>query len=662
MKIFFYAVVVLFLLSNNTITAQDFTAKLRKAESIRDSSPQESSRLLHEILQADSLKVPLLDRAKALQLLALSEMYNNQFAKAKAYFRRSEVLLDYASPSDEIKNMRASLFMDIGRSFTWQAKYDSALYNILLAKELYGETGDKKGLAVTLNAIAIIYGQFNEDYAAALKAFQEALYINKQLNDSLSMAKVMQNIGQVYELTGQLDSALYYLQVSNSLSRKFKDFRSLAIGSNILGAVFFARDELDSSEFYYRQAINLDVQNQDSVGLVLDYHMLSLTLIKKKKYSEALHYSLSAFRNAKDLGVKYETADNISQIYEQTHNYKKALEFHQEYKKLEDSLRSVDQREIISELQAKYDTEKKEQQIALLDQKNKLASAQLATAEKEKWYYLLISLLILVAAVAIFFFYRQSKKSQRLLAEKNKQLSQLNATKDRLFGVVAHDLKNPLSAFSSITQSLIDNHAHISEADLKYFLERLFKSSRELNGLLQNLLEWSMSQSGELSFDPQQVSVKKAVAEALQPQQLSADIKHLTVEVDIEDNTGVYADPRMIVTVLRNLLSNAIKFTPERGTVKVSVSSMQEKAAITVADTGIGMEARHVESLFHYGTDYRKIGESTEKGTGLGLVLCKELIGRQGGDISVCSTPGQGSSFTITLPKAKLPDSIPVAV
>lgn len=631
---------------------QSYNEKLKRAEQIQDTDPQQSVLLLNEVLLADSLEVPPLVRARTLQLLGLGEMYNNQFDKASHYFKRSEDLYPHILPGKETTNQKASLAMDIGRSFTWQAKYDSALHKFLLAKKLYEKTGDKKGLATTLNAIAVVYGQFSEDYPAALKAFKEALQINKQLNDSLSMAKVMQNIGQIYELTGQLDSALYFLQVSNALSERFNDHRSLAVGSNIIGAVFFALNNLDSSEFYYRKAIKLDIQNQDSIGLVLDYHMLSLTLIEKKEYQEAKRYALNAFQFAKDLGVKYETAKNLSKIYELTYNHKKALAFHQEYKKLEDSLRSEGQRQIISELQTKYDTEAKEQEIALLDQKNKLASIELAAANKEKSYYLIIAILIFIVAGSLFIVYQQRSKANQLLAQKNAQLSQLNATKDRLFGVVAHDLKNPLSAFNSITQSMIDNQSSISEEDLKYFLEKLFKSSKELNGLLQNLLEWSMSQSGEISYRPENLQVKHLIDAAIEPLRLNLDIKQIHFSMEADENIYITSDKKMTLTVLRNLLSNAIKFTPTEGSISVKVYENRDNVIIEVTDTGIGIESRDLNKIFHHGTDYNQIGNSTEKGTGLGLVLCKELIEKQSGKITVESQLGKGSTFAIALSKA----------
>lgn len=619
-----------------------------------------------QVLRKDSL-IQLLNKATSPMeevqlLLPISKEYTESYPDSALIFvNRALSLID--SLGLEV-SLQGEAYVLLSSAFSYKGEYDKSIQFAFKALEL-GQSGNNQIVVYDAYANLGIDFMYREEYDKSKIYFEKAKAVAEEINRPERIAHSLNNLGLVAYYLGDDEEELRLYEEALEIFKSIGGKEGIGNALLNIGTVYTALENYDRAEKLYLEAMEIfkGIGYTAAFGNVVQ--SLSENYLEQGKYKEALNRSHQALQIFIDIDNKIDivyTYELLIKTYAAREDYEQAYHYMKKYHELSEEIFNEEKSNQIVNLELKYETAKKEQQIALLDQKNKLASAQLATAEKEKWYYLLISLLILVAAVAIFFFYRQSKKSQRLLAEKNKQLSQLNATKDRLFGVVAHDLKNPLSAFSSITQSLIDNHAHISEADLKYFLERLFKSSRELNGLLQNLLEWSMSQSGELSFDPQQVSVKKAVAEALQPLQLSADIKHLTVEVGVEDNTGVYADPRMIVTVLRNLLSNAIKFTPERGTVKVSVSSMQEKAAITVADTGIGMEARHVESLFHYGTDYRKIGESTEKGTGLGLVLCKELIGRQGGDISVCSTPGQGSSFTITLPKAKLPDSIPVAV
>lgn len=591
-------------------------------------------------------------------LLPISKEYTESYPDSALIFvNRALSLIDSLKMGPSLKGEANIL---LSSAYSYKGEYDVSIQYAFNALEL-GQSSDDQVIVFDAYANLGIDFMYREDYEKAKTYFEKAKFVAEEINRPERIAHSLNNLGLVayYLGDGEEELRLYEeaLEIFKSIGGKE------GIGNALLniGTVHTELDNYGRAEKLYLEAMEIF----NGIGYIAAYgnavQSLSENYLKQGNYKEALKRAKQALQIFIDIDNKIDivyTYELLIKVYVAKKDYEQAYRYTEKFHQLSEELFNEEKSNQIVNLELKYETAKKEQQIALLDQKNKLASTQLATAQKEKLYYLLISLLIMIAAVAIFFFYRQSKKNQRLLAEKNKQLSQLNATKDRLFGVVAHDLKNPLSAFSSIAQSLIDNQEHISESDLKYFLERLFKSSRELNGLLQNLLEWSMSQSGELLFSPVPVDVNKVVAEALQPLQLNVDIKNQTIHVNIENKAGIYADKKMTLTVLRNLLSNAIKFTPEKGTITVSAKMIQEKVAITLVDNGIGMEAKHTEGLFHYGTDYRKIGDSAEKGTGLGLVLCKELIDRQGGDIAVSSTLGEGSSFTVVLPKAELPTEI----
>ncbi|MEQ9300307.1 MAG: tetratricopeptide repeat protein [Cyclobacteriaceae bacterium] len=383
--------------------------------------------------------------------------------------------------------------MDIGRSLTWQGKYELALVKFLEGRALYQKTKNQKGLATTLNAMAVIYGQFNEDYESALNTFKEALKINTDLGDTLAMARVMQNMGQIYELTQRFDSALFYLKASNSISRQFQDYRSLAVGSNLLGAVFFTLDELDSSEYHYEEAIRLDRQNQDSIGLIFDFGMLSSTLIRKKDFEKAKYYAEEAYKRTKDLGVKFDAAKNLSLIYEAQGDIRKALSYQKEFKTLEDSVRSRDQRELVSELQAKYETTKKEAEIERLSLENGLKDANLARSRNAQ-YAIGIGGALSIILLIVFFTLRHKKQ----LAEKQAQELQYDALQKRYIEMLngpqtfalADDIEalnkkvvNPLTEreFETLTLGLkgksnreIAEKLFVSESTVKFHLRNVY--------------------------------------------------------------------------------------------------------------------------------------------------------------------------------------------
>lgn len=436
-----------FILFCFNLSAQTFEEKLKKADELRDTDPVESNTILADILATDSASVPVLVRARALQLLGLSEMYNKQFDAANQYFSRSLNLYDYTKKDENSTQQKASLIFDIGRILTWQAKYDSALQNFIVARELFLAVDYSKGVATALNAIAIIYAQFNEDYKSALGAFREAVALHGRLNDTLSMARTMQNIGQLYQLIDQQDSALYYLDQSNIYCERYEDYRSLAIGSNMIGTVYHALNQLDSAERYFRKAIDLNVTLKDSIGLESDYTWLGKTYFEKKDYPNAEKYAKLVYHDTKDLSRKFEVAKLLSDIYEKTSKSQLALSFYKKYKFYQDSVKSEKQHGTIAELQTKYETERKEQEIESLQLSNKLAKAEISQA---RWQMIVIlGGSILLVVIAIFLYWLKTKKDK---AERVKQGLQFEALQKRyielLNGPATVDLTVDLEAFN----------------------------------------------------------------------------------------------------------------------------------------------------------------------------------------------------------------------
>lgn len=245
---------------------------------------------------------------------------------------------------------------------------------------------------------------------------------------------------------------------------------------------------------------------------------------------------------------------------------------------------------------------------------------------------------------------KEIKLAKDALTKSEAQLREINATKDRFFSIIAHDLKNPLGSFKEITNYLAESYNDFSEADKIEFLNLMKDSSQNLYALLENLLEWSSSQRGSIQFDPTDLNLyllSKDVVNLLKP---TADKKKIAIQNDFNPSIMLYADSNMLNTVLRNLISNAIKFTPEQGTIKLNAAMEQEKCVISVSDSGLGMTAETIEKLFKIDSQLTTLGTNKEKGTGLGLILCKEFVEKHGGKIWVKSELGKGSTFYFTLP------------
>jgi signal transduction histidine kinase len=243
------------------------------------------------------------------------------------------------------------------------------------------------------------------------------------------------------------------------------------------------------------------------------------------------------------------------------------------------------------------------------------------------------------------------RERTRELVESQRQLEQANAAKDRFFSIFTHDLSNPFTAIHTMAELLKDNYTEFDEDSRMDIVQRMHESSTHIYGLLHSLLEWSRTQTGRISFEPQELDLVGLIRETSMVLSANAHQKNIAVAFELPEELTVYADERMMSTVVRNLMSNAIKFTHEGGKVTVQADGDSEGIELSVTDNGVGMEPDAIERLFELDATRTTRGTANEKGTGLGLLVCKEFVEKHGGRIDVESTPGKGSRFRVTIPR-----------
>lgn len=235
-----------------------------------------------------------------------------------------------------------------------------------------------------------------------------------------------------------------------------------------------------------------------------------------------------------------------------------------------------------------------------------------------------------------------------LLEQQTLELTELNQVKNKLFSVIAHDLKTPMYALRNVFLSM--QHAKMPAKEIKLMLPSIVNEMNYTTSLMENLLQWAKAQMKSASIEPEVIDMKTMTLEAMQILQLQASNKKIYLESRIDLPVYCFADREMVNLVLRNLLSNAIKFTPENGKIMVGASDKASFVEIFVQDTGIGISSEDMLHLFGE-MYYTTKGTASENGTGLGLKLCKHFLERNGGEISVKSNPGEGSIFSFTLPR-----------
>lgn len=237
------------------------------------------------------------------------------------------------------------------------------------------------------------------------------------------------------------------------------------------------------------------------------------------------------------------------------------------------------------------------------------------------------------------------------LEESETKLQDLIASKDKFFSIIAHDLKSPFTGLVGFTQMLVEDFDDFNREELKEFLTSLNRSAKQTFNLLENLLEWARIQSGRINFQPLRFDFYEVCESVLDLFNGNAQRKKITFNNSIDKNVHVFADSNMINTVLRNLLSNAIKFTQTGGEIELSAEEDDGYLYISVRDSGVGMNQEEMDKLFRIDIHHTKRGTENEKGTGLGLILCDELIRKNGGIIRVESQLNIGTTFIFSLPK-----------
>jgi len=264
-----------------------------------------------------------------------------------------------------------------------------------------------------------------------------------------------------------------------------------------------------------------------------------------------------------------------------------------------------------------------------------------------------------ICSVQARFFMIRTKEGNRLGAicrdvtdqkEKEKSLQELNATKDRLFSIIGHDLKNPLNSIVGFTQLMNQNFDSYPEEKLKKYIGIIHQSASSLSALLDNLLLWSHAQRQIITVEPVAVSFRKITGKCMDLLRATADKKNIEFQNKLTEKHVGYADSQMMTTVIRNLLANAIKFTPHGGRIVVDGKIQHEKIIVSIQDSGIGIEKEVARNLFNPSAEFSTEGTDGEKGTGLGLIICKEFIEKNHGNIWVESEIGKGAAFFICVP------------
>ncbi len=608
--------------------------------------------------QADTL-IALTERGSALGKQNLARPWGRQLyqksiaTKGHLYRRAGKFSLAQAAFREIIatgNHLQDSLlisdaYSDLAYVFGEQERDDSATYYDLQALAMRQAIGSPK-IGLSYNNLGFDY-KIQGDLQKGLYYYFKAVEHKKQAGLENSLGNTYMNIGNIYQTLEVWDSSLYYYELTLDNAQALDD--SLFIGEVLhsMGKTYAGAQQPNKADAYLGQAMQLFEQlgRLQHPRVVHSYHEWAKVKITLQELAEAekLLTTAKTILESNGRSQSYVMRAHLKlqeTLAWQQKKYDQMWLYVQQREALTDSLhqRTLDQKKYA--LLAQYEDELKVARIQTLEQQQQIDQLNYEKLYQQR-FLLGAALLLLVLIIA--FLYRLNQWRSKL----NEELSVLNATKDKLFSIIAHDLKNPLSAFRSITQSLSDSIFDISREELDYFIKRLNTSAHSLFELLQNLLYWSIAQSGRLDFQPQNLSLQLETQEVLTLLQESAQLQQIQLENNIPSSSQAWGDSVMTRTILRNLLANAIKFTPNKGRISVHAIRDNDFTKILVKDTGRGIAPELVAPLFSIKAEHQRTEGS---GTGLGLLLCKELVERQGGRIWLEESSPKGSTFCFTLP------------
>lgn len=245
----------------------------------------------------------------------------------------------------------------------------------------------------------------------------------------------------------------------------------------------------------------------------------------------------------------------------------------------------------------------------------------------------------------------EHKRMDNALKESETRLVELNATKDKFFSIIAHDLRGPFNSIMGFSDLLVERSQEKDYEEFDKFATIILQSSQRAMELITNLLEWSRSKVGRMEFNPENIEIADLIKSVAQLLKDSAQQKSIVLNLEVPEQVTVFVDKAMMGTILRNLVSNAIKFTRPGGEIVISAHPEKDQLIVMVADNGVGIKKEVIDKLFVIDESYSTSGTHGEKGTGLGLILCKEFIEKQGGEIKVESEVGKGSKFYFNIPQ-----------
>lgn len=590
-----------------------------------------------------------------IKALVLEDKY--EYSQALLLFKKAFVLFDNIGDQKETSGILNNMAVLYGLINEKQLELETYIKVIQLEEK----AGNKEGLARTYNNLAGVYLDMGRG-KIALEFYRTGLQLSREISSVRFESANLNGIGLILRDQKKIDSAIWYISKAAEIN-KANDYQQWLANNQInLGNIYLLDlNRIDLAKPYIDNALSIYSAIEDWNNCIVCYNLLADWYLKNKDYQnlykvfregDRLLDKLASDKFKRDyLYIKYQAA-------KQQHNTSAALEFLEQVTALNDTLSGRENIQQSYEIQAKYDLARQERENEHLRMNSDLNEA---TIKRQQIVITAVCVVSILLVIIIFLSIRSKSKIKKVNQELNHisdqiiqkawELQQANESKDKFLSIISHDLKNPISAVTGLSELLLDQSLEMADEERNKYVKYIHEGCQSADQLLENLMKWVRSQTGKLEMKPQEFDICRTVNDAINLVNNAAIRKEITITSEVSPKTMVYADQEMMNTCVINLLSNAVKFTHLNGTIRISPEINGEMVNLSITDTGVGMSPENLVKLFRLDMKSGTNGTANEKGTGLGLLLVKEFIEKNHGKVNVSSEVGKGSTFTLTIPK-----------
>ncbi|SDA66994.1 Signal transduction histidine kinase [Algoriphagus alkaliphilus] len=617
----------------------------------------------------DSLKSLLPGKSAQEQVILLNQI-------ATSIRENSQIeALDYSHKADSLAKMLGDLsgqsraLENIGWVYYRQGQWQKSFEYSERAYDLAMQANDQLQAARLMNNMGALYYE-QQNFQLAIIQFKKGYELATKVNDLATRIRSLNNVALNLVQSNQLDSAMAYARLSIKLNENAGSPYLTSFANRVIGDVYLAKGNYDSAQAIYVRALDM-AQTQGvksfEAGVL---HRLGNAYLMAGKLDQAeklLRYSIDLCGENGFLDELSKSHRYLSQVYEARGNIQEAF-FHQsQYLALNDSLLNKSNRDRLALLQNMFEKNLEESELELLKAQNENQAYRLQTSRRYTIFFAITAFLVGILGLRLFFLNKnvrsinadliaqQQKIEEQNLALENQsgQLLEMNETKNKLFSILGHDLRGPISQVKSVVDLLLAGH--LTKEEFAELLLLLNKDIDSVNFTLNNTLKWSMSQMDGFQVNPSTFDLREVVDNSLKLLQASFNEKKLTIFNQMESKVEIFADQDLIEVVVRNILNNAVKFSNDGDAVTIYSDTDDHWAYWCVLDQGVGMNDEQIQILLtdSYSLTKSKPGTKNEKGSGLGLQLAKEFTRKCGGEITIDSHPGHGTKFCIRFPRAE---------